>query len=188
MLLLCPRVGSNLHKCPYEARKIFERPLVALGQSFVVDHQFCSVPFNRLSRECWFSNCSESSLAHLCWTQLWAVVVCKWFQNQSCIYVIQYPACNYWKYCSVLMFWDFSEGEAENYWSVTRCHLKVLRCVHESSSFTEELHGHRLRTIISKEDRAFRCIMRRQSFLSASRIRVELTRRTGQGVFVRRFL
>ena len=172
MLLLCLTVGGNLHKCPYEARKIFERPLVALGQSFVVDHQFCSVPFNRLSRECWFSQLLRKQSGTFVLNTAMGCRCMQMISNQSCIYVIQYPACKYWKYCSVLMAWDFSEGNAENYWSVTRCHLKVLCCVHEGSSFTEDWHGHRLKTIISKEDRALLCVMRRQSFLSSSRIRV----------------
>ena len=51
----------------------------------------------------------------------------------------QYPACNVWKYCSVLTSSAFSEGDVEHHWSVTR-----------SNSLTQGLPGHLMKTITSK--------------------------------------
>ena len=63
-----------------------------------------------------------------------------------------------------------------------QCHKfplrKVLRRVYESSSLTHGLRGVYWRPFTSKEDRALPHIMRRASFFSASRIRMDLTRRT----------
>ena len=69
--------------------------------------------------------------------------------------------------------------------SVTRCHLKVLCSVSESSSPTKGLRGYLLKIITPKEDRVLLRIMRWKSFLSVSRIRVDLIRRTGRPVFAR---
>ena len=60
--------------------------------------------------------------------------------NQSGNHAKQYPAaCNYWKYCSVLRSWAFTEADVNNYWSVTRCRLKVLGRARESSRRTQGL-------------------------------------------------
>ena len=40
--------------------------------------------------------------------------------NQNGNHAKTYPACNNWKYCTVLRSWAFSAGDFENYWSV-RC-------------------------------------------------------------------
>ena len=43
---------------------------------------------------------------------------------QNVNYANQYPSSNYWKYLLVPRSCAFSEGDVENYWSVTSCHLK----------------------------------------------------------------
>ena len=96
--------------------------------------------------------------------------------NQSGNHSNQYPVCNYWKYCSVLRF---SKRNVENYWSVTRCHLKSAML---SGSWEQQSYPGA--TIKLKGDRVLLRIMRRKSFLSAFRIRVELIRRTGRRVLV----
>ena len=61
-----------------------------------------------------------------------------------------------------------------------------LRHVCESSSLIHRLRDHLLRTITSDEDPTLLRIMRRKSFLPASRISVELIRQTGRRVLVRK--
>ena len=95
----------------------------------------------------------------------------------------QYPDCDYWKYCSVLMSLSFSDENAENNGVSKGAIQKVIRCVRESNRLTLELREHLLKTITCREVRTLRCIMKRRCFLSASRIRVELIRRTGCHVF-----
>ena len=52
-------------------------------------------------------------------------------------YANQYPVCSYWIYCSFLGSWAFSEGDLENYWSVTRCHLKrFMPCSWKEQSYS----------------------------------------------------
>ena len=129
-------------------------------------------------------------MAHSCWSH--SAVSRRYMQiinsNQSGNHRNQYPDCNHWKYCSVLRSSAFSEGDADNYWSVTRCHQDVLHCVYESNSLTQGLRVHLLKMITSKEDRALLRIMRRTDFLSSSKIKVEVIRRTGLPVFVRNCL
>ena len=59
-----------------------------------------------------------------------------------------------------------------------------IQCVRGSSSLMQGLREHLLKMIASSEDRALRLIMRRNSFLWASRIKMELTRQTGARIFV----
>ena len=61
----------------------------------------------------------------------------------------------------------------------------VLFRVRDNISFTQGLHGRLVKWILSKEDRAHFHIMRWKSFISQSRIRVELLRRIGRRVVVR---
>ena len=68
------------------------------------------------------------------------------------------------KKCSVVRLWAFSEGDVENHWSVTRCHLKVLWRIRESNSLPLELRWHLLKTITSTEDHSLLCIMRQTRF------------------------
>ena len=85
--------------------------------------------------------------------------------------------CNCWKYCSI---WAFSEGDVQNYSGVTRCHLNSdTLCSWEQWSYPE-MTWTLLKTIKAKENRAFLRIIRRKSVLTASRIMVELIRRTGR--------
>ena len=56
--------------------------------------------------------------------------------NHSGDHANYYPACNYWKYCPALWSWAFPEGDVENYWSVTGCHLKSpALCSWEQQSY-----------------------------------------------------
>ena len=57
---------------------------------------------------------------------------------------------NDWKYCSVLRPWAFSEGDVENYCSVTMCHIKILCRVGEINSLIQGLRRHLLKTTTSK--------------------------------------
>ena len=85
-------------------------------------------------------------------------------------------------YCSVLMSGYFQWCR-----ELLSCHkasFKVLRRVRKNIHLTQGLWGHLLKKTASKEDHAFHRIMRRKSFLSASKITVELIRRTGCPVFV----
>ena len=62
--------------------------------------------------------------------------------------------------------------------------LKVPRRVREGSSLTQGLTMHLLTTITWNDGRSLRHIIGWKSFLSESRIEVELTRRTGRRVLV----
>ena len=71
-----------------------------------------------------FTNCPKGGVAHLCWLHS-ALSRCYeqitiWNHNDNLSNY--HPACNYWKYCSVLWSWAFPNGHVENYWSVTGCH------------------------------------------------------------------
>ena len=46
----------------------FKRPLAYPWQTFTVNHYFCTVPANLLSRECRVSQLPESSVVHLSWS------------------------------------------------------------------------------------------------------------------------
>ena len=46
--------------------------------------------------------------------------------NQNGNHANQYLACNHRKYFLVLRSWPLSEGDVENYWNATGCHLNVL--------------------------------------------------------------
>ena len=73
-----------------------------------------------------FSVAPKAVWTHLCWSH--SAVSCRCIQitisSQNGNHYNQYSAFHYWKYCSVLRSWAFSEGDVVNYWSVTRCHLK----------------------------------------------------------------
>ena len=60
---------------------------------------------------------------------------------------------------------------------------KVLRHIRETGRAIQRPHGYRLTT--PREDSALKRIMRRNRFLSSSRIRVELVRQTGRRVSAR---
>ena len=127
-----------------------------------------------------FLNCPKGSVAHLCWSfsvvSRRCVHITIW--NQSGNLSNQYQFCDYCKYWSVIKCLAFSERDFENCWrSVTRCHLKILRRVHESSSLTQGLLWYLLKMVTSKGDCAICRIMRRNIFL-ASRIIVETMRQT----------
>ena len=87
--------------------------------------------------------------------------------------------CNCWKYC-----WTFSVRDVEFYLSVTRCHLR------SSTSCWWEQQSSSGATWVSIEDDHTKGkpfpppYNEMNSFLSASRIRVELIRRIGRRVFV----
>ena len=67
-----------------------------------------------------FPNCPKSSASHLCWSHSGASCcsIQITISNQSCNHANQYPACNHWKYFSVLKqkhpivcsFWIHSSG------------------------------------------------------------------------------
>ena len=61
---------------------------------------------------------------------------------------------------------------------------KVLLPVCDTISLTQGLPGHQLKTLTWKVDRDLLCIMMENRFLSASRIRVELTRGIRCRIFV----
>ena len=123
-----------------------------------------------------FPICPRDRVAHLCWSHSVVITIL----NQSVNHANQYPACTHWKYCLVPKYWAFSEGDVDNYWGVTRYHLKILHHVRDSSGLTQGVHRHLLKAITSKEDCALLRIMRRKSFLSVFRIRVGVIRQTGR--------
>ena len=71
-------------------------------------------------------NDPKGNEAHLCWSHSVASRRCMqiFISNQICNHAKQNPGYNYLKYSLVPMSWAFSEGDYENYRSVTRCHLK----------------------------------------------------------------
>ena len=73
-----------------------------------------------------FLNCPKISVSPLCWSYLamWPRALPITIINQVDNHANQWLACNYWTRCSILVPWAFLEGDVENYWSVTRCHLK----------------------------------------------------------------
>ena len=87
--------------------------------------------------------------------------------RHSANHVNYYPVCNNRKLCSVLCSWAFPEGDVENYWRVTWCHLKSPKLSSWSSGLTQGLRERLLKTLTSKEDHALLRISRRKSFLSA---------------------
>ena len=93
-----------------------------------------------------------------------------------------------WTHCSVVWSWAVSAGDIEEHMSVTRWHIEssvVLAKPEELSKGHKPPHGHRLRISTPREDGALIRIMRRNRFLSSSRIKVELIRRTGRRVSAR---
>ena len=100
--------------------------------------------------------------------------------NQSGNRANWYLASNCSNHCSVVWSsWAFSLGDIDNYRKVQGAISNVACHVNETSCFTLGLRGHQLKTTAWKEDHAFLCIMRRTVFLLASKIRVELIKRTG---------
>ena len=96
-----------------------------------------------------FPDCHKGSVASLCWSH--PVV------RRGCVQIIisnrrgnhanQYPACNYWIYCSLLRSLAFSEGDIHNYWSITRCHLKSpTLCSWEQQCYTGTVGIHWIRS------------------------------------------
>ena len=115
--------------------------------------------------------------------KMWAVTVCK-LPSQTKVAIM--PTNIQPVIIENIFFfrpWASLEGDVENYWSVTRCHLKVLCHVHENSSLTQGLSRHLLKKVTSKESCFLFCIIRRKKF-SASRISVELIRWTRCCAFV----
>ena len=76
-------------------------------------------------------------MAHLCWSH-WAVGHRRLqiaISNENGNHT-QYLTCSYWKYYSILMSWSFSKEDVENYWSVTRYHMKSqMPCSWEQQSY-----------------------------------------------------
>ena len=111
----------------------------------MVDHQFCPAFFSGIAE---FSSLPKGSLAHLCCSHTAASR--RWNQitisNRSDTYDNQYPAVINENIVRFSLFalsqW---ERDVENCWNVTRCHVKVLHCVHESSRLTQVLRGHLLK-------------------------------------------
>ena len=123
---LCLTAGGNLWQYHHKALGIHKRPLVTPLTNFMVDHHLCAIPVSLLPRECWYPQLPQRQ----CGTFAWITFSCEpsLYANghlkpkrQSCqpISSLQLLRC-----CSVLMSWVFSEGDVENYWSATRCHLK----------------------------------------------------------------
>ena len=94
----------------------FKRPP---PHTVMVDHHFCPVQRSLHSREFWFPQLPKGSVVYLCCSHSAKSRLCMQITSLA----NQHQACNYWKYCSVLRFGAFSEGNVENYWSVTRCQL-----------------------------------------------------------------
>ena len=160
------------------ALKIFKRRLATFWQTFMVDHNFCSVPVSRLSLVYWFPQLSKRQCGAFLLITISRHGVQVTLSKHSDNHANQYPVCNYWKYCSVLRSWAFSKGDVKNYWSVTRCHLKIsTSCMREQQSYLGA-------TRVSIEDDRIKrrscpfCIPGRKRFLLTSRIRVALIRRT----------
>ena len=110
MLLFCFTVGRNYVNFSRSPLTLCKRPLVTIWHIFMVDYHFCPVPVSHL-----FNNR----------IQFWVVTLCKITNsNLSDNHANQYPACIYRNNCSALRSRAFSEGDVENYWRVTRCHLK----------------------------------------------------------------
>ena len=101
--------------------------------NFYVNNHFCPVTLSLGNTD--FPNCPKGSVVHLRWCHF--TVSRRRMQitisNQNGNHTNQCPACNNWKYCSVLNLWAFSEGD-------------------ESSNLTQGLRGHPLKTITSTED------------------------------------
>ena len=99
-------------------------------------------------------------------------------------HVNQYPDCNWWKCFSVPGYW-LSQREMSRNAGVSQGAIwKVLRHVHKSSSLTQRLHRHILKTITSIVGRTLLRIIKRKSLLSESKIRVKGIRRTERLVSV----
>ena len=103
----------------------YKRPLAIPWHSSMVDHHLCPAPFTLFLWEC----CRSMQIVNL---------------NQSGNHANQYPAYIYWIFFSILTSWSFSKGNAENYWSITRCRVR------KTNVLTQELHGHRLKATTSK--------------------------------------
>ena len=146
---------------------------MTLWHTFMVDHHFIFPSVSLLSR--------KRLVAYLCWlhsaVSRRCIKITIW--NQFGNHANQCPACNHWKYCSVLISRTFPEGDVENYWSVKRWHLHHVR---ENNNLTQGLRGHLFKAIASKEYHAILLILRWKSFLSASRSRWG---RSGRPVIVR---
>ena len=184
--------GGNLWQCQNKAPDNIWKTYGDLWQSFMVDYHFCPVPPRHLSRECWFPQLPQRQCGTfvLITFSYKSVDICKLpSQTKVAIYLAnQYPICNYWKYCSVIAAVRLPQRDIfkiTGVSQVTRRHLKSPPpCPWEQLSYTS-LPGHLLKTITSKGDRALLHIVSRNSFLSASRIRVELIIRTGHRALVR---
>ena len=157
--MYCPSLVEIYVKVNIRPLKIFKIPHMTLWQIFMVDNHLCTPPVSLLSQECWFPQLPQISVGYLCWSHSAVSSRCMQItiSNQSGNHANQYLAYNYWKYCSFRRSRAFSELDVENYWSVTRYHLK---------SPVTRSWGH-------------------QSYPGPARIRVELTRRFGHPVFVR---
>ena len=127
----------------------------------MIGHRFCSVPVS-LWLGVLISPIAPKSMCRICvdHTQLLrAVAVCK-LPSQTNQLVIWQPISGpqLLKF-SVLESRNFSLGDVEICWSVTRCHLKNHKPCLWDHILTQRRRGHRLRPTTSKEDNTFLHIM-----------------------------
>ena len=117
-------IDVNFNRTPLT---IYKRPLATPWERFMVADHFCSVPVKIfLGSAADLPICPHSSMLHLCWPH--SAVPSRCIQitisNRISNHFNQYPACNYWKYRTVLGPWAFSDGDDGNYLSVTWRYLK----------------------------------------------------------------
>ena len=147
---------------------ILRRLLATLSQSYIVGHHFCPVIVSLFLWNADFTNCPKGSVAHLCWSHSAVSRCCMQISiwKHSANHDNYCPSCNYRKYCLVLWSWAFPEGDIENYWSVTECHLKSpTLCSWEQQSYPGAMWASIEDTHI-KEERVLLRILRWKSFLS----------------------
>ena len=152
-------------------------------KKIIVCHYIWPVPVSLLSRES-ISPITPKAVWHNCvdHIQLWAVAVCKLpSQTKAATMPTNTRPVIIEKYCLVLWCWHFLQGNVENCWSVTRYYLKSYDLFVRATVLPMGYVGIYWRSQ-EKQHRALVRIMRRNSFLSASRVRLELSKRSRRTV------
>ena len=124
--------------------------------SWLVDHHVCPFPVSILSREyslSWvlISPTAPKAVWRICvdHIQLWAVVVCKLPSQTKAAIIRPVIIENIFRFSCI----GLSQMQMSRITGVSQgAILKVPRRVHASSSFTQGLRGHLLKTITPKED------------------------------------
>ena len=107
-------IYANLNRSP---PTIYKRPLATLWLSFMVDYHICPVSVSLCPRGSDFSNCTKGRVvSDLCCSH--SSGSCRFVQisilNKRSNHSNQYPACNYWNYCSACQEIFFSYRDIEN--------------------------------------------------------------------------